>query len=653
MENIAQNPSLYPSTSILLTGATSTQATPVLKVPQSGYLHAAGSRAPSRASDVSSTTAFVEGSSEGATSPVILPGIPLSAEPEQDCVEPCQDVADQGLEKPGAADGAQKSRRRVEYLSPMPVSFFVRNRYENRHYLSEVYGSALEEIKTIPAKNKLRPRPETVGRGWRSYVHPEGQLYFRWKNFYTNSYLYDSDQLEDIEEAADILEKELREHRADLPQNIEIGVEIYVEDDGGKLACYYICDLDAEKVLWLVDCSIDYLVEEENMPIYDEAHLCAPYARYPDIGILQHVQMFPHNRIFSKNRLIELRTVLTYHLHDRATSRTSNAPYDADDLHRFVQIFGDIEIIGDCVSEYDMVKIARMKSLLCAEQLRHYHGTKWARLDANRSVHRNTNTKCDHSWWFNLLSFLFFFTPSLYIKRLDEMWLDMKINHQPWRKFISEIQEDWTASITPSAVILTANVGFLAIQSVDQNGMPTPYRSAGQVVSYISTILTIGNIIACTILARQHRPSSHLHADDALSYLVERAGTRWKAERLAIILSIPTAFFLWGLFTFSAAILWVCFHQTYIPTRIPVLAVAVFSAILVTLVVLNGEWSPPQVVHSVPANMRQQFRKIPVRRWTEQTLKKLSRRMTGLGRRTSSSPAAPSPQPDLEMGKMM
>ena len=34
----------------------------------------------------------------------------------------------------------------------------------------------------------------------------------------------------------------------------------------------------------------------------------------------QHVQMFPHNREFSKNRLIELRTILTYHLHGWVSS---------------------------------------------------------------------------------------------------------------------------------------------------------------------------------------------------------------------------------------------------------------------------------------------------------------------------------------------
>lgn len=66
-------------------------------------------------------------------------------------------------------------------------------------------------------------------------------------------------------------------------------------------------------------------------------------------------------------------------------------------------------------------------------------------------------------------------------------------------------------------MILGVNVGFLAIQSVDDNGNPIPNRSMGQIVSYMSTLFSIGNILACTILAWQHRRSKHHLAADAVS----------------------------------------------------------------------------------------------------------------------------------------
>ena len=39
----------------------------------------------------------------------------------------------------------------------------------------------------------------------------------------------------------------------------------------------------------------------------------------------------------------------------------------------------------------------------------------------------------------------------------------------------------------------------------------------GQIVSYMSLMLTIGNIFACMVLSRQHRISSHMYSENAVS----------------------------------------------------------------------------------------------------------------------------------------
>ena len=65
-------------------------------------------------------------------------------------------------------------------------------------------------------------------------------------------------------------------------------------------------------------------------------------------------------------------------------------------------------------------------------------------------------------------------------------------------------------------MVLTANVGFLAIQSIDQPGAE---RTMGQILSYMSLVFSSGNVIACTILARQHRRSTHRYAEDAVRAL--------------------------------------------------------------------------------------------------------------------------------------
>ena len=112
-------------------------------------------------------------------------------------------------------------------------------------------------------------------------------------------------------------------------------------------------------------------------------------------------------------------------------------------------------------------------------------------------------------------------------------------------------------------MLLTANVGLLAIQSVDTGKAD---RSLAQISSYISTFLSLGNIILCTILARQHRLDAHMTAEAAVrlarqcdiratlitrppsqsEYLARRLCIKWGMEILAVIFSLPSALFLWG-----------------------------------------------------------------------------------------------------------
>lgn len=87
---------------------------------------------------------------------------------------------------------------------------------------------------------------------------------------------------------------------------------------------------------------------------------------------------------------------------------------------------------------------------VATDGMRNYHGTKWARIESNRSAH--VDVTAEHyapSWIFNVISWMLFCTPTLYLKRLDEIWLDSNVNQRPWRRFISELKDDWAASITP------------------------------------------------------------------------------------------------------------------------------------------------------------------------------------------------------------
>ncbi|KAI0777805.1 hypothetical protein BD413DRAFT_189429 [Trametes elegans] len=473
----------------------------------------------------------------------------------------------------------QKPDSGLLWFRPMPVRFFVDEKNKRRFHLQSATGH--EAITTIPRCNSLPHRPTTIGNRWEACIHPEGRLYFRYQNFLTNAYLYDDDTLVDnMNLAVELIEQRLvreRQLHTDVPRNIEIVIHIIADeeqDSKDKLLCYYICDLDKREVLWLTEQEVEYLVDVEGHPVYDHEHLQYAYA----MSFWIHIQMFPHERPSppADQVLGELQKDLRYLAFDGEISKASTAHFRVMDVdyHQARKFVNEIQHEGnDFLSSHDMAIVAKLKGLLAYHHFHNYHQTKWVRLSAKSGVHEDLETMTQRSTTFKLLSWFFFATPAAYIKLLDEVWVDNAVNYRAWQQFISELQDDWVSSITPSTVLLTTNVGFLAIKSIDEGG-----DSAGQVLSYLSTFLTIGNIVACAILTRQLQPALDLGVDSAATYLEQRASGRLRVELLATILSVPTVMFVWSLIAFSAALLSVCVNRTSIPTT-------VLSALTVVLVI--------------------------------------------------------------------
>lgn len=67
-------------------------------------------------------------------------------------------------------------------------------------------------------------------------------------------------------------------------------------------------------------------------------------------------------------------------------------------------------------------------------------------------------------------------------------------------------------------MLLTANVGILAIQSIDTGHDHS--RSVAQVASYASIMLSLANYMICQVLLRQHRDTVKDGAKLAVSILV-------------------------------------------------------------------------------------------------------------------------------------
>ncbi len=89
------------------------------------------------------------------------------------------------------------------------------------------------------------------------------------------------------------------------------------------------------------------------------------------------------------------------------------------------------------------------KSITVREKLLRFHGERYAQLDCDKSVFEEEPKHHHRSKMFRAFSWLLFLTPYIYLERLNHTWVDSKINYDHWNHFISELQEDWAASITP------------------------------------------------------------------------------------------------------------------------------------------------------------------------------------------------------------
>jgi len=230
--------------------------------------------------------------------------------------------------------------------------------------------------------------------------------------------------------------------------------------------------------------------------------------------------------------------------------------------------------------------VARFMHVLTWEKFIHYHGQREARLDRERSLYEGT--RCEASLVFSFLSMLLFYQPLHYKSQLQKIWVDQTVNHVPWKKFITNLQRDWEISITPAAVLLTANVGLLAVNTIDPSGST---RNVAEVACYVSTFFSLGNIALCSILARQYRMSGMDTAEGASQYLARREAMIAGLDSTAIAFSLPSALFLWGMGTFYIAVAWVCFAGSNLSTKI----LTGFTFTLVTslvAIVIYMEWRP-------------------------------------------------------------
>jgi hypothetical protein len=160
----------------------------------------------------------------------------------------------------------------------------------------------------------------------------------------------------------------------------------------------------------------------------------------------------------------------------------------------------------------------------------YFHGQRHARLSRDQTVY--DKPKRERSLLITCLSPLLFLAPEAYLREIERLWVDELINESDWKRFIAKLLEQWNHVILwvrftslhdyihqlkrslQSTVMLTANVGFLAIPGVVLSNIGgsnltsasqvTIFTSPTQIASCVSIQASIGSIVIGMPLLRRH-----------------------------------------------------------------------------------------------------------------------------------------------------
>ncbi|KIJ08238.1 hypothetical protein PAXINDRAFT_89152, partial [Paxillus involutus ATCC 200175] len=117
-----------------------------------------------------------------------------------------------------------------------------------------------------------------------------------------------------------------------------------------------------------------------------------------------------------------------------------------------------------------------------------------------------------------------------------------------WNTFITKLNGQLQNLNLLGTVLLGANVGFLAIQSVDAGGG----RSVTQIASYTSLVFSFGSIaLGLTFIGLNLTGLER--GSEAANFLRRMSDEQHGLEKLAIIYSLPYAFLMWSMLLFLIA----------------------------------------------------------------------------------------------------
>jgi hypothetical protein len=174
----------------------------------------------------------------------------------------------------------------------------------------------------------------------------------------------------------------------------------------------------------------------------------------------------------------------------------------------------------------------------------YFHGQKHARLVRHETVY--DRPQHERTKLIKLLSPLFFYAPEVHLREVERLWTDDVVIETVWKTFMTKLLGEWEDVILwvmqiqaskflvlnvtrsfQSTVMLTANVGFLAIPGVVLSNLSGAniktasdvniFTSSAQIASSLSIEASVGSIVIGLLLVRHNRTNQKKDPAGAVS----------------------------------------------------------------------------------------------------------------------------------------
>ncbi|KAH7886926.1 hypothetical protein F5I97DRAFT_1871264 [Phlebopus sp. FC_14] len=428
-----------------------------------------------------------------------------------------------------------------------PMSANCVRRYQKHERKENIRIPSASDYTIKAMQYEYPPFRDTPPQGWEAHRHPEGALYYlhREKRTITDVDVYDDEIRADIEYFQDFLLKELRllVEADQLSLNLD-EVELVLEpmtDEEGLLCCYYFVNPSARCLFWTD--------EWEPLDILGD---CKGVNSLPHKGLAiqshywKHWDLFPVLCNVTEELKEEVKDMILHATCDHLTSDLSSCPLDVEELKNHYSLVDGIKTKTSSSRGHSAIIIGRIMYTFYRNFFLNFHGEVCARLNFDQSVH---GWRYQPSKLMAICAPILFMSPITTVRALHKIFVDEIASKQQWNMFINKLNSQLQDTNLLATVLLNANVGFLAIQSVDEGGG----ISVRQLASYMSLVSSIASIVLGLVFVGHNRTENRNSAFAAAKFLHSLQHVKHGLETLAIIYSLPHAFLLWAMVLFFVA----------------------------------------------------------------------------------------------------